>query len=227
VIFAIAVFFALGSWQPASESSQPRISATDTAYLGCSAWTGKNWTPLTSRIARTQITESSKGFRAYAEVKAIVHDDSCENTTIVYVTSADGKTFRPVYTVAPSKSEGNGIRLIGWSPSGDQLLAEINLWQYETDRGFGHIALLYDAAVGRAKEIEPDKAVSRHFGSNCEYELSIESWRTDEQMIIKVSKSPEDESYEQRFCVNAPQKFLFDIQKQTLRAETEGRRKTN
>jgi hypothetical protein len=114
--------------------------------------------------------------------------------------------------MAPSTSNGNGICLISWSPSGDRLLTEVNSWEYEADGGLSHIALLHRASTGVAKQVHPDRGLSRHFGSNCEFVLSIESWRTDEQVLIKVSQNPEDESYEQHFCVKVPQKFMIDFQ---------------
>jgi hypothetical protein len=117
--------------------------------------------------------------------------------------------------------------LIGWSPNGAKLLAEVNLWEYETDGGFDHVTLVYDASTGTAKENHPDKALSRHFGSECEFEHVVEAWRTDEQVLIKVLKSPEDESYEQHFCVKAPRKFLYDLQNETLQPESEEHRKAN
>jgi len=105
------------------------------------------------------------------------------------------------------------------------LLAEVNLWRYESE-GFSHAVVVYDASTRLAKEVDPDTALSRHFGSNCEYELSVESWKTDEQIIVKALKSPQDESYEQHFCVKTPQRFLFDPQKGALQLVTEESRKT-
>jgi hypothetical protein len=226
MIPAIAIFLIFGLSQSSDKSTQPRISATDTAYLGCTAWTGKGWSDPATRSSRTRVINSPKGFRAYAEVKATVFDGSCENTTTLYVASEGGGTYKVAYTIAPSTSNGNGIRLIGWSPNGDRLLAELNLWEYETDGGFSHVGLLYDASTGVVKEVHPDKALTRHFGPSCEFELSIESWRSDEQALIKVSKSPETESYVQHFCIKAPQKFAFDLQKETLQPELAERPKS-
>lgn len=224
--YATAFLLVLALSQPTDKNAQPRISATGTAYLGCSAWTGKRWSAPTSRSARTQLSESPKGFRAYAEVKAVVSNESCENTTTLYVASADGREYKAVYTITPSTSEGNGIRLIGWSPNGDKLLAQINLWHYESE-GFSHAVVVYDASTQVAKEVDPDTALSRHFGPSCEYELFVDNWKTDEVMSITVSKSPEDESYKQRFCVKAPQMFLFNVQKGSLQLTPEEPRKTN
>ncbi len=227
MIPALALILAFGWPQTAGKGAQPRISATDTAYLGCSAWTGDGWTPAITRAARTPVNKSPKGYRAYAEVKAVASGDACENTTRLYVASADGTSYKIAYTISPAAREGNGIRLIGWSPSGDKLLAEVNLWEYETDGGFDHVILVYDAATRSAKVIHPDQALSRHFGTACESEISLEAWRTDEQVLISVSKSPEDESYQQRFCVQTPRKFVYDLRSETLQTEPQASRKAN
>src|SRR6202048_165298 len=132
MITTILLSLALGLRQEAENKSQPIIAATNPAYLGCTTWTGREWTTPTARSARTPILESPKGFRAYGEVQVVVKDGSCENTTKLYIASAAERSFRTVYS--PSVSDGNGIRLVGWSPNGDKLLAEVTLWKYETDK---------------------------------------------------------------------------------------------
>jgi hypothetical protein len=162
--------------------------------------------------------ESHKGFRAYGEVKVVVKDGSCENTTKLYVASASERSFRPVYS--PSVSDGNGIRLVGWSPNGDKLLAEVTLWRYETDLGYGHLALIYDLSKGSAKEVSAlDRARNRHFGADCEFELAVQGWKTDEQLLGRISRTPESEEYKQHFCVKEPQLVVFDLLKETVKSE--------
>jgi hypothetical protein len=169
--------------------------------------------------------ESPKGFRAYAEVKVLVKGGSCENTTTLYVASGADRAFRIAY--AESRG-GNGIRLIGWSPTADKLLAEVNLWEYETDRGFVHVPLIYDASTGQAKEILAlDQSLSCHFGPNCEFEFEVEGWKTNEQLLTKISRTPVSEEYEQHFCVTKPRVFVFDLQKGTVQADRPDLKKKN
>jgi hypothetical protein len=107
--------------------------------------------------------------------------------------------------------------LIGWSPNGDKLLAEVNLWEYETDTGYSHATVLYDAASDSTKEIpELNHALLKNFGSDCEFEHTIQGWKDNEQILVKVSKSPEDDSYEQHFCVDRPRLFVFDLENNIL-----------
>jgi len=217
MIFVFALL--LGWWQASQAATQPRVSATDTAYLSCTTWTGRAWTDFTARSARTPVVESPKGFRAYAQVDIVVEDGSCQNTTSLYVASGPSGTFEVVYAKRPSDSDGNGIRLIGWSPSGEKLLAEVNLWKYETDLGFGHVPLIYNASTRSVKEIRVlDDALSRHFGGNCEFELGVEGWKGNQQIQVKVSRSPETDEYEQHFCVKEPRAFVFDLQKGSVQA---------
>lgn len=158
--------------------------------------------------------QSQKGMRAYAEVKVVIEGGSCENTTTLYIATGPAGTFKTVFT---KTGNGNGIRLIGWSPNGDKLLAEVNLWEYETDTGWDHVGLIYDASSDSAREIPAlDEALSRHFGTDCEFEESIQAWKSDEQILVKVSKSPLDETYEQHFCVERPVTFLFNLRTKTL-----------
>ncbi len=226
MIAAIA-FVLLSGWpQTVAKNTQPLISATDPEYLGCTTWTGKEWTKPSARSARTPLIQSAKGFRAYAEVKVTVNDGVCTNTTTLYVASGDGGEFKIAYAKLPSESDGNGIRVIGWSPSGDKLLAEVNLWKYETDLGYGHVALIYDASKATAKEIPAlNAALTLHFGPDCEFELAIRDWKTNEQILVKISRTPESEEYEQHFCVKEPDTFVYDLQKETVAASRPGHQK--
>jgi hypothetical protein len=217
MITAILLAFVFGPWQMPQANMQPRVSATDPGFLSCTTWTGKDWTEFTPRSARTPVVESPNGFRAYAEVKVAVKDGSCKNTSTLYVASRAGQTFRVAYSELPSASDGNGIHVIGWSPSGDKLLAEVNLWKYETDGAYGHIAVVYDSSTDSTKEVPAlNEALLRHFGPNCEFELALERWKSNEEVLVKISRSPEDESYEQHFCVEQPRVFVFDLHTKSL-----------
>lgn len=213
IIALIWLVAALSPSQASQENNGP--SATDASYLSCTVWNGHRWTEPTARSARTPLMQSSSGMRAYAEVKVVIKGESCENTTTLKVAAAVGEKFKTVYT---KTDNGNGMRLVGWSPNGDKLLAEVNLWEYETDRGWSHAGLIYDASSNSVKEIsELDDALSRHFGPDCEFEQSIQGWKSNEQILVEVSKSPPNETYEQHFCVEHPVTFLFDLRNMTLK----------
>lgn len=217
MIAAIAFTLLFSLRQTADKSAQPLISATNPEYLGCTTWTGKEWTKPSPRSARTPIVESSKGFRAYAEVTVAVYNGNCTNTSTLYVSLDAGQKFKIVYTKQPSASDGNGIRLISWSPSGDRLLAEVNLWTYETDTGYRHLALLYDASTGLTKEVPAlDEALNRHFGRDCNFETAIKGWKTDNQILVKISPYIDIEEGEGNSCVKDPVTLVYDLEKRTV-----------
>lgn len=217
MIITLAVALALSWLQVADKDNRPLVSATDPAYLSCTVWNGHEWSPPTSRSARTRTSESQKGFRAYAEVEAVVKEGSCENTTKVYLASATDQEFRVVYTKDVSESDGNGVRLIGWSPSGVELLLQMNFWRYETDSGYGRLGVVYNATTGSVRELEElDAALALHFGDSCEFDVAIEGWKSDRQVSVKILKALETDTYEQHFCVEKPLILVFDIQTGTL-----------
>lgn len=219
---ASIIFGALLAWiQAAEPAAVPRISATDTAYLSCITWTGKEWTEPTARSASSPVLVSAKGLRAYAEVKVVVKGGSCENASTLHIASGSDHPSKVVYAQPKSGTgDGNGIRVVGWSPSGGKLLAEVNFWKYETDRGFTHLPVIYDASTGRTAEIRGlAKALERRFGQHCEYEPSLIGWKTEGTFLVKVSRTPPDESYEQHFCVTEPLVFAYDLLKQTVEHE--------
>lgn len=197
----------------AQESDRPRLSATQTPYLSCTVWNGHAWTQPAANSARTPVIQAPKGLRAYADVKVVIDNGTCVNTTTLYV--ANAVVAKTVYI---KSGRGNGIHIIGWSPDGDELLAEVNLWQYETHSGYEHVALFYDASSESTIEIpELNHALSKQLGSNCEFERTIEGWKNDEQILVKVSNSSADGSRKQHSCVESPRIFLFNLQSKALR----------
>jgi hypothetical protein len=217
-MLTIIVFTILLGWSQAAEKyTQPVISATDPFYLGCVTWTGKEWTKPTARSARTPIWRSSKGLIAYAEVVVTLGGDACENTSAIYVASGNGREFKAVWSKRPSEVAGNGIRLIGWSPDGNKLLAQVNSWRYNSDMGFDYAALIYDASTGSAHEVSAlDDAFRRRFGANCDFDLSVKGWMTSNRIVVKVLKPQESEGDELVSCVDRPRIFVYDLQKETV-----------
>src|ERR1700740_89202 len=129
MILSLALAVLLSWWQD-GKGSQPLVSASDPASLACSVWNRHGWSKPVSKSVRTPVLESPKGFRAYAKVDATFTGASCENTIKLYVSGAAGQRFKVVYTKGPSDSGGNGIHLVGWSPDGNKLLAQVNTWEY-------------------------------------------------------------------------------------------------
>lgn len=213
ILLAILGFLAFTD-QSAEKQSAPLVSPTNPFYLSCTYWNGKGWTDPTSRSAKTPILESKTGFRSYGEVKVAVNQGDCQNTTTLFVALGRDAEFKQVYT---KEGGGNGIRLIGWSPNGRFLLVETNEWIYESDSGFSSEPAVFDATKNGLHRLPDfDKALTDHFGTQCEFEHAIMRWQTDSQVVVKVSKTPFDESYEQHFCIKSPIFLLFDLDKRTI-----------
>lgn len=221
---SLVIAAALAPSAMAQKADAPRVSATDTYFLSCTVWTGRDWTEFTERSARTQLAVSPNGLRAYGEVNVSVKDKHCQNTTTLNVAPGIGQPFKLVYTNHSAYSDGNGIRVIGWSPSGKKLVSDVNLWEYETDRGYSHVTVIYDSLSDSTKEIPAlDEAVYHYFGPNCEFELVVTGWKTDDQILVKVIRTPKTDQYPQHFCVTQPRIFVFDLSTKVLRAESQSR----
>lgn len=193
----------------ANKNNVPLVSATNPTYLSCTFWTGKAFSKPEARSARTSIVRSPKGFLAYGEVKVEVQGEDCENTTTLYVATGEGKEFKAVYK---KDGDGNGIRIIGWSPDGERLLAEITSWIYESDTGFGYTPVIYDAATSTAQEnLAFEKALKDHLG-NCSYEHNLTQWKTNTQVVVKVSPYVDVDGSDEYSCLKQPRLFLYDLQ---------------
>jgi hypothetical protein len=213
----IMIALLLSTLQSSDKKVQPLASATDTSFLSCTVWAGKEWAKPTERSAQTAVFQSPKGFRAYGEVKVAVNGNNCENTTTLYVFQALGEEFKIVYTKNSSESDGNGIRLIGWSPDGSKLLAEVTTWKYNTDTGYGYTPVIFDVSTDSVKEISTlEKTLRKYFGSKCEFEHSVRSWISEHQIVVKISRTPESDKYGQHFCVDRPVLLVYDFQKDKL-----------
>jgi hypothetical protein len=212
----VAIFLGLlfaGAPQ-ANKNDEPLVSATNPTYLSCTFWTGKAWSKPAARSARTSVVRSPKGFLAYGEVKVTVQSDDCENTTTLFVATGEGKEFKSVYK---KEGSGNGIRIIGWSPDGDHLLAEVTSWTYETDTGFEYTPVIYDAATSTAQENSAlEKALMDHLGKDCSFEHNLTHWKTNRQVLVKVSPYQDVDGSDEYSCVKQPKLFLYDLQTNSL-----------
>lgn len=213
MIFVLLLNLLLADAPQANKNNEPLVSATNPTYLSCTFWTGKTWTKPAARSARTSTARSPKGFLVYGEVKVEVQGDDCENTTTLYVATVEGKEFKAVYK---KDGGGNGIRIIGWSPDGERLLAEITSWIYESDTGFEYTPVIYDSASSTARENSTlEKALKDHLG-NCSYEHNLTRWKTDTQVVVKVSPYVDVDGSDEYSCLKQSKLFLFDLKSSSL-----------
>ena len=213
MIFVFFLNLLLADAPQANKNNEPLVSATNPTYLSCTFWTGKAFSKPEARSARTSIVRSPKGFLAYGEVKVEVQGDNCENTTTLFVATGEGKEFKAVYK---KDGDGNGIRIIGWSPGGDHLLAEITSWIYESDTGFEYTPVVYDVATSTAQENSAlEKALKDRLG-NCSYEHNLTAWKTNTQVLVKISPFVDVDADDEYSCFKRPKLFLYDLQTNLL-----------
>lgn len=183
----------------------------NTSSLSC--WDRKGGT-FQTRKARTPAFKSAAG-SAYAEVLAEASTDAgqgqfCKNKVELFY-SKPGKDYARVYDRAGLDDEGVGVRLLGWSQNGTQLLMEISVWGYDADRDVVRSALLFDAANQETKELPLSDAFERVFGKDCEFESMVIGWQGDDRVLIRVGKTPPTTRYQQTFCVQKPTIYSFNL----------------
>jgi WD40 repeat protein len=206
--------------------------SSDTAEVSC--W--KDSDHLISRLARSPIISSSAGYRAYAEVEATAFRPQyqetytgplCKNSIKLFLAKGGESTFEILLdpnspkndctTVEGAEScEVKGVHLVDWSKDGRFLLADLVLWIYESDALFMRVPVIYK--VTNTEFLRPD--VYHFFDeyyktdaskANCEYELSTEGFSPDGDLILSASRTPPTSHYDQVFCVDEKQTFLFDL----------------
>lgn len=213
MIFVFLLNLLLADAPQANKNNEPLVSATNPTYLSCTFWTGKTFSKPEARSARTSVERSPRGFLAYGEVKVEVQGDDCENTTTLYVAAGEGKEFKAVYK---KDGGGNGIRIIGWSPDGQHLLSEITSWFYESDTGFEYTPVIYEAGSPTAQENAAFEKALKHYLGNCSYEHNLTSWKTNSQVVVKVSPYLDVDGSDEYSCLKRPKLLLYDLQSNSL-----------
>jgi hypothetical protein len=183
----------------------------NTSSLSC--WDRKGGT-FQTRQAKSPVLKSAGG-AAYAEVTAEGSTDAgqaqfCKNKVEVFY-GKQGKDYKVVYERTGLDDEGVGIRLLGWSQNGTQLLMELSVWGYDTDRDIVKSALLFDAPTAETKELPLSDAFERVFGKDCEFESMVIGWQGDDRVLIRVGKTPTTSRYQQTCCVQKPTIYTFNL----------------
>ena len=200
-------------------STAPRLicQGGNTASLTC--WEGKDRSNFQSRKAKSPTAKASGGF-AYAEAVAEASKDMgdaqfCKNKVQLFY-SKDGNDYKVVYEKSGLEDQGVGIRVLGWSHTGTQLLLEVAVWGYDRDMDLVKSALALDSATGEVKELPLSDAFERVLGKDCEYDSSVVGWGNDDSVLIRVGKTPPTTRYNQTFCVDKPTVYAFNMRSRSL-----------
>lgn len=192
-------------------------SGNNTASLTC--WEGKDRSNFQSRHAKSSTAKASGG-SAYAETTAEATKDMgdaqfCKNKVRLFY-SKDGNDYKVVYEKAGLEDQGVGIRVLGWSHSGTQLLVEIAVWGYDRDMDVVKSALALDSATSEVRELPLSDAFERVLGKDCEFDSSVVGWSNEDNVLIRVAKTSATTRYNQTFCVDKPTVYAFNTRSGTL-----------
>jgi hypothetical protein len=154
----------------ASPQEVPIEISEDTHEVTCF---DDQWDLKGSRVVRTPFLVSrDRQHRAYVQVEAIVKKQEevpvrCSNTSRLYVASPGESEFRLVFRLEPRRHlQGNGIRLVDWSPDSRLLLVDMHQWQYASD-SIGNSPLIYDVEADKLTSLSQSWALSTFFGREC------------------------------------------------------------
>ena len=202
-------------------SCGPVVAQTGTNTFSLSCWETRRGGTFQSRQAKTPVVKSSAG-SAYAEVIAEASTDAgqaqfCKNTVRLFY-AKDGSKYNIVYEKAGLEDQGVGIRILGWSHAGTQLLVEVGVWGYDRDVEVVKSALALDADTGQVRELPLPDAFERVLGKDCEFDSSVVGWGVDDSVLVRIGKTPATTRYQQTFCVDKPTLYSFKCQAQICSA---------
>jgi hypothetical protein len=189
----------------------------NTSSLSC--WENKKAGTFQTRHAKTPVSKSSAG-AAYAEVTAEASTDSgqaqfCKNKAQLFY-AKDGNRYQMVFEKPGLDDQGVGMRLLGWSHSGTQLLLELSTWGYDNDAYVSRSALVLDSSNSLVRELPVDDAFEHFFGKDCEFDFSVVGWEPDDGVLLRVTKTQPTTHYQQTFCVERPTVYGFNQQSGTI-----------
>lgn len=193
--------------------SMVTLSAASQNTSSLSCWEGKKGGSFETRHAKTPVSKSNAG-SAYAEVTAEASTDSgqsqfCKNQAQLFF-SPDGSSYKMVYEKPGLDDQGVGMRLLGWSHNGAQLLIELSVWGYDRDTQVSRSGLVFDPQNLQTRELPLDDAFQHLFGKDCEFDFSVTGWDAEDNVLVRVTKTPATERYQQTFCVEKPSTYSFN-----------------
>ncbi|MGO9590209.1 MAG: hypothetical protein ACLP3K_09225, partial [Candidatus Acidiferrales bacterium] len=177
---------------------------SDTAEVSC--W--KDEEHLISRMGRSPTLSSSSGFRAYSEVEATAFRPKyqetytgplCENHVKLFIAKSVASKFEVIFdsdeqqnncimVEGTSRCAVKGIQLVDWSKDGDFLLANLVLWEYESDSPVMRVPIVYDAQTGTFTRPDVYKFFENHYASEskkyCEFDLLIDGFSPDGNLLV-------------------------------------------
>jgi hypothetical protein len=187
-------------------------ATTDLSFVSC--WPKNQQSNPVSHSVKSEIVASRAHWRAYATVTTNAANGSCQNTTQLYVASP-GHDFVPIFRQAAiGTQDGNGIRILGWSPNGKKLLVETTDWAYGSDAELNRAVLVYDAEHA-VQTPDVGRSLDERFGGRCLFDYSVIGWKSDLTIVLHVR--PFREHWDDRpSCVTRTTAFVYQIDSRIL-----------
>jgi hypothetical protein len=158
----------------------------------------------------------------------------CENSVMLFSAKGGASNFQIlldsslpkkdcVTVEARDSCEVKGIQLVDWSRDGRFLLADLVLWVYESDAVLMRVPIIYDVTKSEFIRLDIYHSFDDYYktdafkeklepsATHCEFELRSEGFSPDGDIILSASRPAVNSSYEQVFCLDQKQTFLFDL----------------
>lgn len=160
-------------------------------------------------------------WRAYASVEAKPGKVGCSNVSTLQVQGPNDSTFQIVHTIKPDlQIQGNGLKLVSWSPQHHLLAIRVLYWQDGSDAG-GYSLLVYDA--DRKRAIEPDLAklfARRYLKKECAFDITnVLGFDSRNRVLFEANDKydgTEDEPAPTTRCLSAPTVWVLDLEANQL-----------
>ncbi len=194
-------------------------ASSRTSYLTCEDSTGRSG----YRLARSNVLISPDGTRrARAEVEALplqneIRDSlACQNISRILV-STPGTGERQVFAQNPGGEgkNGNGVKLIDWSPDGQRLLFALYTWLYPNQVD-PPLAVVYNASSGTVDAIEVASLLRRRIAGDCSLQIEIAGFTPDGRIVVR--SAPGVRSGQEEPCRVAPTLWLVHDAEKSIEA---------
>jgi hypothetical protein len=140
----------------------------------------------------------------------------CSNISSLQLQRAGEESFEMVHTIRPAPYlQGNGLKLIAWSPQRHLLAVKTSFWNYLGDAG-GNSLLVYDADRKRAMEPDIAKLFARKYAKkDCAFDIrDVLGFDSHNRVLFRaddVIEPGDDEPIAETRCLGSHGVWALDI----------------
>jgi hypothetical protein len=178
-------------------------------WVSCEDSTGKF--AGRKNVRTPTLNSSDHEHSAYAEISATPDAHSnCGNTVRLFA-AANNRTYRLVFTQAPSVRGGtaNSLGPVAWSPDGRWLAVEFGIWFYASDNA-SLALLMYDSRTAATKAPDVISQIERRIGKGCSLSLrSVGGFDSRGRVVVKVADQIDEEGRGSK-CIAGTGNWSYD-----------------